>query len=395
MADFYQTLGVSKDASQDEVRKAFRKLAREYHPDKNPGDKAAEEKFKEINQAYETLSDKEKRAQYDELLKYGAFGPGGSFRPGQGARGQGFDPRIFQQWQQQQGDQGFGVGDLGDILSNLFGGGAGAGAGGFGGARTRRQTSQRGADMQVAITISFEDALNGISVRVPVEKSETCVTCHGSGAAPGTTPQVCPQCNGRGTIARNQGVFAMSQPCSRCGGAGTIIETPCATCKGTGVTQQIRRYAVKVPAGVKDGSKIRIKGRGEAGLRGGPAGDLYVVVHVREDDLFKRRGDDFILEVPVTYPEAALGATVRIPTPGGGSVALKVPAGSRDGRLLRVRGKGATRLKGGGHGDLLARLRIEVPARPNKEQRKLLDELGKIQPDPRAELFTRPVTEKA
>ena len=395
MADFYQTLGVSKDASQDEVRKAFRKLAREYHPDKNPGDKAAEEKFKEINQAYETLSDKEKRAQYDELLKYGAFGPNGSFRPGQGAGGQGFDPRIFQQWQQQgAGDQGFGMGDLGDILSSLFGGG-GAGASGFGGTRSRRQASQRGADMQVGITISFEDALSGISVRVPVEKSETCATCHGSGAAPGTTPQICPQCEGRGTIANNQGLFAMSQPCPRCGGAGTIIENPCASCHGTGVTQQIKRYAVKIPAGVKDGSKIRIKGRGEAGTRGGPSGDLYVVVHVREDDLFKRRGDDFILEVPVTYSEAAIGASVRIPTPGGGSVALKVPAGSRDGRLLRVRGKGATRLKGGGHGDLLARLRIVVPPKLNKEQRKLLDELGKTQADPRAELFSRPAPEKA
>jgi molecular chaperone DnaJ len=384
--DFYKTLGVPKEASQDDIKKAFRKLARQYHPDKNPGDKASEEKFKEVSQAYETLSDPEKRKQYDELVRLGAFGPGG-FRPGQG--GQGFDPRIFQQWQQQQqqgGGQAFDMGDLGDILSNLFGGAAG-GRGGFGGGRARRQTAERGTDLQVGVTVSFDDALRGVQLRVPVEKQDVCATCHGSGAAPGTTPKVCPQCDGRGVTARNQGPFALSQPCTRCGGSGTIIETPCHTCGGSGVVNQTKRYQVKIPAGVKDGTKIRVKGRGEAGLRGGPAGDLYVVVHVRENDLFKRRGDDFTIEVPVTFAEAALGASIRVPTPGGGNVSLKVPAGTQDGRTLRVRGKGATKLKGGGHGDLLARLRLVVPEKLNKEQRKLVEEFGRSQPDPRAALF--------
>ncbi|NLE21355.1 MAG: molecular chaperone DnaJ [Actinobacteria bacterium] len=377
MADFYQTLGVSKNASQDEIRKSFRKLARQYHPDKNPGDKAAEEKFKEVNEAYETLSDPEKRMQYDELSRLGAFGPGagGGFRPGAGGY-QGFDPRMFQQWQQQGGAQ-FDVGDLGDILGNLFGGAAG-GAG-----RGRRRQAERGADLQADVTVSFDDALRGVTVRVPVEKQDTCETCRGSGARPGTTPKVCPECEGRGMIARNQGPFALSQPCPRCHGQGTIIEDPCPTCRGTGVQTKTRRYNVKIPAGVKDGSKIRIKGKGEAGLRGGPAGDLYVRVRVESDDLFERRGDDLIVEVPVTVSEAALGATVRVPTPGGGRVSLKVPPGSQDGRTLRLKGKGMPKLKGG-HGNLLVRLRVQIPGKLTKEQKRLFEQLATTLADPRS-----------
>ena len=380
MADFYQTLGVPRNASADEVKKAFRKLARQYHPDKNPGDKASEEKFKVINEAYETLSDEKKRPQYDELLRLGAFDPR-TGRPGQGpvAGGQGFDPRIFQQWQQQQGGgQAF---DMSDLLSNLFGG-AGRGFGGRG-----KRAAERGADVQVGVTLSFEDALRGVTVRVPVDKPDTCGTCHGSGAQPGTTPTVCTECQGRGVKAQNQGLFALSQPCPRCGGNGTIIEHPCAQCGGTGVLSQTRRYMVKVPAGAKDGTKIRIKGRGEAGTRGGPAGDLYVVVHVRESRLFARRGDDLVIELPVTFAEAAMGASVRVPTPGGGTVSLKLPAGSADGRKLRVRGKGATRLTGGGQGDLLARLHIVVPSKLSKEERDLVERFGRSQADPRADLF--------
>jgi len=381
MADFYQTLGVPKNASADEVKKAFRKLARQYHPDKNPGDKASEEKFKVVNEAYETLSDEKKRSQYDELLRLGAFDPR-TGRPGQGpsAGGQGFDPRIFQQWQQQQqgGGQAF---DMSDLLSNLFGGGGGA-RGGRG-----KRAAERGSDLQVGVTLAFDDALKGATVRVPVEKPDTCGVCHGSGAQPGTSPKVCPECQGRGVKAHNQGMFALSQPCPRCGGNGTIIEHPCAECGGAGVLRQMRRYSVKVPAGAKDGTKIRIKGRGEAGTRGGPPGDLYVVVSVHESKLFARRGDDLVIEVPVTFAEAAMGAGVRVPTPGGGSVSLKVPAGSTDGRTLRVRGKGAARLRGGGHGDLLARLRIVVPSKLTKEERDLVERFGRTQADPRAELF--------
>lgn len=376
MADYYQTLGVSKNASQDEIKKSFRKLARQYHPDKNPGDKAAEDKFKEVNQAYETLSDPEKRKQYDELSRLGAFGagPGGGFRPGADGA-QGFDPRIFQQWQSQGGGAQFEMGDLGDLLGNLFGG-AGPGRG-------RRRQSERGADLQADVTVSFDDALHGVTVRVPVEKQDTCVTCHGSGAKPGTTPKVCPECQGRGMVARNQGPFALSEPCPRCHGQGTIIEQPCATCHGTGVQTRTRRYNVKIPAGVKDGSRIRIKGKGEAGLRGGPAGDLYVRVRVETDELFVRRGDDLVVDVPVTVAEAALGATVKVPTPGGGRVSLKVPAGSQDGRCLRLRGKGMPKLKGG-HGNLLVKLRVTIPAKLTREQKQLFEKLAATFPDPRS-----------
>ena len=301
MGDFYQTLGVPKNASQDDIKKAFRKLARDYHPDKNPGDKRAEEKFKEVSEAYETLSGAEKRKQYDELSRLGAFGPGaGGFRPGAG--GQGFDPSMFG-----QGGAQFDMGDLGDILGNLFGGAAGG--------RGRRRAAERGDDLQVDVTVSFDDSLSGVTVRVPVDKPDTCDTCHGSGAKPGTTPKVCPECQGRGMVARNQGPFAMSEPCPRCHGQGTIIEEPCPTCRGTGVEHKTRRYNVKIPAGVKDGSKIRIKGKGEAGLRGGPAGDLYVRVRVETDELFDRHGDNLVVEVPVTVSEAALGATVKGPHP--------------------------------------------------------------------------------
>ncbi len=375
MADHYQTLGVSKNATQDEIKKAFRKLAREHHPDKNPGNKASEEKFKEVSTAYETLSDPEKRKQYDEYSRLGAFGAGpggGGFRPGAGGF-QGFDPRMFNQG----GAQQFEMGDLGDILGNLFGGAAG-GAG-----RGRRRAAERGADLQADVTVSFDDALNGVTVRVPVDKADTCETCRGSGAKPGTTPKVCPECQGRGMIARNQGPFALSEQCPRCHGQGTIIESPCPTCRGTGVQHKTRRYNVKVPAGVKDGSKIRIKGKGEAGLRGGPAGDLYVRVHVETDDLFERQGDNLVVELPVTVAEAALGATVKIPTPGGGRVSLKVPAGSQDGRKMRVRGKGMPKLKGG-QGDLLVKLRVQIPGKLTKEQKQLFEKLGATFPDPRS-----------
>ncbi len=370
MSDYYQTLGVPKNASQDEIKKAFRKLARDYHPDKHPGDKASEEKFKEVSEAYETLSDSDKRKQYDELSRLGAFGPGaggrpGGFRPGAG----GFDPGMFG-----QGNVQFDMGDLSDLLGGLFGGAAGG--------RGRRKAAERGDDLQVDVTVSFDDSLKGVTARVPVEKPDTCDTCHGSGAKPGTTPKVCPDCDGRGTIARNLGGFAMPQTCPRCRGAGTIIESPCPTCGGSGLQHKTLRYQVKIPAGVKDGSKIRIKGKGEAGLRGGPSGDLFVRVHVEEDDLFQRRGNDVVLELPVTVSEAALGTSVKIPTPGGGHVSLKIPAGSQDGRTLRVRGKGAPGIKGG-QGDLHVRLRVRVPEKLSKEQKQLFEKLGDTFADPR------------
>ncbi len=284
----------------------------------------------------------------------------------------------------QQGGATFEMGDLGDMLSGLFGGAAA----GRPGARGRRQAAERGADLQAEVTVSFDDSLRGVTVRVPLEKPDTCDACRGTGAKAGTTPKVCPDCQGRGVIAQNQGFFALSQPCPRCLGNGTLVEHPCPECGGSGVRTRTRRYSVKVPAGVKDRSRIRIKGKGEAGLRGGPAGDLYVVVRVEEDVLFDRRGDDLVLEVPVTLSEAALGTRVKVPTPGGGNVSLKVPAGSQDGRTLRVRGKGAPKIKGG-QGDLLVRLRIAVPDKLSKEQKQLLEKLGATLADPRDAAFRR------
>ncbi|MGZ4198888.1 MAG: DnaJ C-terminal domain-containing protein, partial [Thermoleophilia bacterium] len=246
---------------------------------------------------------------------------------------------------------------------------------------------RRGADLQADVTISFDDSLRGVEARVPVTKPDVCQTCHGSGAKPGTTPKICQQCQGRGVLSENQGFFALSQPCPRCGGNGTVIESACPTCGGSGMVEQTKRYTVKIPPGVKEGTRIKLKGKGEAGTRGGPAGDLYVVTHVEGSTLFERAGADLVLEVPVTFAEAALGATVQIPTPGGGRVALKVPPGTADGRTLRVRGKGAPRLSGGGRGDLLARVRVVVPAKLSKDERELVEKLGKSQPDPRRALF--------
>jgi molecular chaperone DnaJ len=345
----YDALGVPKTASQDEIKKAYRKLARELHPDRNPGDDAAEARFKEVSAAYEVLKDPEKRQQYD---RFGSVNGRPGFDPGAA----GFD---------------FGnvdLGDLGDLFGGLFGGGR---------ARTSRPRPEKGADLEAHVTVSFEDALGGIETRIPVEVTAACRTCHGSGAKPGTAPRICPECNGRGVKAESQGLFALSQPCPRCRGNGTVIDDPCATCGGSGRERRTKRYAVKIPAGARDGMRLRLRGKGEPGENGGPNGDLDVVVHVERSDTYERRGDDLVVDVPVSFPTAALGGTVEVPTPEG-AVSLKVPAGSTDGKLLRIRGRGAPRPKGGGKGDVLARVRIAVPKRVNKKERELIEELGKV-----------------
>jgi molecular chaperone DnaJ len=349
MASLYDTLGVSKSASKDEIKKAYRKLARQHHPDANPGDQSAEERFKEVQNAYDVLSDPEKRKQYD------TFGNGRGFGGPGGATNFNFD-----------------VGDLGDLFGNLFGGG------GFGG-RAQRPRPQpiKGQDLEAVVNLSFEDSLKGVEVKIPVEVTAACRTCGGSGAEPGTAPVICPECNGRGVRAEDQGFFALSQPCPRCRGNGTVVEKPCRSCHGSGRERVTKRYSVKVPAGAKDGTRIRLKGKGEPGQSGGPNGDLYVVTRVGESAQYERRGDDLVVDVPITYPEAALGASIEVPTPEG-PVALKVPAGSTDGKLLRIRGRGAPKLKGTGKGDVLARVRIVVPAKPTKKERELLAELGKV-----------------
>ncbi|MGH3030013.1 MAG: molecular chaperone DnaJ [Gaiellaceae bacterium] len=349
MRDLYEVLGVSKTASADELKKAYRKLARKYHPDTNPGDAEAEERFKEVQGAYDVLSDPDKRKQYDS---------GTRIFDARSASGTGF--------------AGADLGDLGDLLGGLFGrmGGAGASA-------RARPRGQRGADVEVAIHVSFEDSLRGLTTKIPVELETACSACKGSGAEPGTTPTICPECRGRGVTAEDEGFFAFSRPCPRCGGNGTVVEKPCRQCGGSGRQRRTKRYTVKIPAGVRDGTQIRLKGKGEAGFGGGPPGDLIVTTRVARSPLFERKGADLVIEVPVTYVEAALGAEVEVPTPEGRRISLKVPAGSQDGKLLRVRGQGAPKLNGGGRGDLLARIRIAVPAKPTKAEREALEALQK------------------
>ena len=359
MNDLYGTLGVAKNASADEVKKAYRKLARENHPDANPGDAAAEERFKEVQAAYDVLSDPEKRKQYD------AFGSANG-RPGPG----GFTAGDFD------------LGDLGGLFGDLFSGGR------FGRGRQREPAGRRGADLEAEVRLSFEDSLRGIETRIPVDVETPCRECGGSGAKPGTAPSVCPDCKGRGVLAESQGLFALSQPCPRCGGQGIVIEDPCGRCHGSGRERRTKRYTVKIPAGVKDGTRIRLKGKGESGFGGAPAGDLFVTTRVAPSRLFARRGaSDLELEVPVTYPEAALGATVEVPTPYGQRLSLKVPAGSEDGKLLKLRGHGAPSLKGG-KGDLVARLRVAVPKKLSKKEREAIEALQKAsREDPREALF--------
>ena len=347
---------MKKGASQDEIKKAYRKLARQHHPDANPGDKAAEERFKEVQTAYDVLSDDEKRKAYD---RYGSTNGRGA--PGPGGVNVDFGNVDF--------------GDLGDILGGIFGnvGGAARGARGRG-----RPQPVRVPDVETEVRLSFEDSLRGNEVKIPVELTVACSDCGGTGAQPGTSPVICPECNGRGVKAESQGLFALSQPCPRCRGNGTVIEKPCSKCHGSGRERRIRNYTVKIKPGVKDGTKIRLKGKGEAGANGGPSGDLVVITRVAASETYERRGDDLLVQVPVSFPTAALGGKVDVPTPEG-AVSLKIPAGSEDGKLLRIKGRGAPKLQGSGKGDVLARVRIQVPKRINKKERELLEELRKVE----------------
>jgi molecular chaperone DnaJ len=351
MASLYDTLGVPKNASADEIKKAYRKLARQHHPDANPGDDAAEAKFKEVQTAYDVLSDAEKRKRYDAY---------GSANGRMGGAGGGGGPQ-------------FADFDLSDLFGGLFGGGGG---GGFG--RARAPQPERGADLQTEVHVSFEDSLEGVQVPVRANLETACHTCGGSGAEPGTAPIVCPECGGRGIVSDSQGLFSLSHPCPRCRGNGTVIEQPCHTCRGSGRERVQKTFQVKIPAGSKDGTKIRLKGRGEQGRNGGPAGDLYVVARVADSPVYERRGADLVVDVPLSYADAALGASVEVPTPEG-PISLKVPAGSQHGKLLKVKGRGAPKLKGGGKGDLLARLKLNVPEKLSKQERELLEQLRKVE----------------
>ena len=363
--DLYKVLGVSKGASQEEIRRSYRKLAREHHPDANRDDPKSEERFKEIQHAYEILSNPEKRRQYDE-------GPRAFFGAG--------DPR--------QG--GARSADFSD-LSDLFGSFGGLGDV-FGRSTRTRETSRKGQNITANVNLSFNDALNGVTTRVSVPVEEECGDCRGTGAAPGTAPRTCPECGGRGMRSRDQGFFALSEPCGRCGGEGVIVEKPCPTCSGGGRLRKARPVTVRIPAGAKDGMKIRVPGRGSAGQRGGPAGDLFVVTRVAEHPVFKRRSDDFVVEVPVSFVEAALGAEIQVPRPGGGTVKLRLPAGTQDGKQFRVRDAGApkARSRSGEKGDLIVRARVVVPKKLKKREREILEALAEERDeDVRGELFKK------
>ena len=356
--DFYKDLGVSPDATQDEIKKAYRKLARDLHPDANPGDAKAEERFKAVSEANAVLSDPAKRREYDETRRLFASGgmPGG-FRPGaggfSGGTGATFDiGDLF----------GGAEGGLGDLFGGLFNRGGGASAG--------RSRPRRGGDVETETTLDFRDAVKGVTVPLRLTSPAPCTTCHGSGAQPGTSPRVCPHCNGSGVVSRNQGAFGFSEPCDDCRGTGSIIDNPCSDCRGTGIQNRTRTITVRVPAGIKDGSRIRLAGQGEAGLRGAPSGDLYVTVHVRPDRVFGREGDDLTLVLPVSYGELVLGGTVSVPTLDG-RVGLKIPPGTADGRVLRVRGRGVPK-RGGGAGDLLVTVKVAIPQKLDEKAAEAL-----------------------
>jgi molecular chaperone DnaJ len=366
--DYYQTLGVPKNSTTAEIKKAYRKLAQRFHPDANRGDKDAEERFKEISGAYDVLGDAEKRKAYDRVREMGASGFPGFGGPGGAQTGPG-----GVRWENVDvGD----IGDLGDIFGGLFGGRSRP--------RQSREQARRGADLETNVKISFDDAMSGTTVPVKITGPSVCRTCHGSGARPGTSPVTCSRCGGTGQVSVNQGLFSIARPCPECGGTGRTIQDPCPSCRGTGTERRTRRFSVKIPAGVRSGATIRLQGRGEPGRGGGPPGDLFVKVEVGRHGLFGRRGDDLTVEVPVSYPEAALGANVEVPTLNG-PVMLKVPGGTPSGKTFRVKGKGAP--KRGGRGDLLVTLRVNVPDKLSKEEKTLLKQLKDVQKSsPRAPL---------
>lgn len=358
--DYYKILGIGKNASDEEMKKAYRKLARKYHPDRNQGDKNAEERFKEISQAYDVLSDPEKRKAYER-----GSSPFGGFAGG-------FDPGSFS-------------GGFGDILSNLFGGGTAEGRAGT--VRGGRGAPQRGRDLETEVSLTFDQAVGGAQVPLAVPTSQPCPTCNGTGAKPGTTPKVCPVCGGRGVEAESQGIFSISQPCSNCHGTGTVIEDPCPTCHGSGAQRTVRRLRVNIPAGVREGSRIRLAGKGEPGVRGAPPGDLYVITRVEDSPVFKRVGENLEVEVPLTIPEAVRGAVVEVPTLNG-TKRLRVARGTKHGTVQRIRGEGPPRLGGKGQGDIHYRFVIDVPASLSPEQSEAIDKLSEVMNgNPRARLF--------
>jgi molecular chaperone DnaJ len=359
--DYYEVLGVGRDANDQQIKSAYRKLALNHHPDRNPGDKSAEEKFKEAAEAYAVLADAQKRAAYDRFGHAAVSGAAG---------GQGFDPTIF-------ADFGDILGGLGDVFGfgDLFGG-------------RRRGGPQRGSDLRYDLEISFDEAAKGTETTIQVPRLETCSTCHGTGAASGTSPITCPQCRGTGQIRRQQGFFTIAHTCGQCRGAGRIVQKPCQTCRGATQVQADRKLTVKIPAGIATGQRLRLHGEGEHGMGGGPPGDLYVVIGVQEHPFFRRDGNDLVFEMPVSYPTLALGGEITVPTLDG-TDKLKIPEGTAAGSTFRLRSKGMPDVSGRGRGDLYVNLQVDVPKKLTKDQKALLQQLAKALPtdkfEPRAQ----------
>ena len=363
--DYYKVLGVSEKATPKDITRAYRQLAREFHPDANPGNDAAEERFKEVSAAYDVVGDETKRKEYDEVRQmgpaasgFGSPGGGGGFGPGAG-----------------QGGFNFQGGDISDLLGGMFGGG---GRGGRGGRSQRARGPQRGADLEAELHLPFREAFSGVTTALHLTSDMPCETCRGSGAKPGTAPSACSRCGGRGAVDDNQGMFSFSTPCAACGGNGTVITDPCPTCRGTGTERRAREVKVRIPAGVDDGQRIRLKGRGGAGRNGGPIGDLFVIVHVSPDPVFGRSGNNLTMTVPVSFTEATLGAKLTVPTLDGANVTLKVPAGTPSGQVFRVKGRGIEAKKA--HGDLLVTVQVDVPTELTDEQREAVETLGAAMP---------------
>ncbi len=385
--DYYKALGVSKNAKAEDIKKSYRKLARELHPDANPDNKKAEERFKEVSEAYDVLGDTEQRKKYDEAREL--YGSGGRFGGFGGGGGGGRNQRSGGNARSQAdfGDM-FGAnqpagGGFSDVFGGLFNRG---GAGGGGGARQPR----RGSDIESEVTLGFNDALHGVTLPLRLASQGICTSCGGSGARPGTAPKACPACQGSGARIHNQGGFAFSEPCDRCHGHGLSIDDPCPTCHGTGQATSTHTIHARIPAGVKDGQRIRLKGKGGPGTNSGPAGDLYIVVNVSKHPVFGRDGNNVTINLPVAFDEAALGANVRVPTPDGSTVTLKLPQGTSNGRKFRVKGKGA-HPKGKAPGDLLVTVTVEVPAELSDDARVAIESLRTARGsyDPRAELINK------
>ncbi|HEX4696646.1 MAG TPA: molecular chaperone DnaJ [Candidatus Udaeobacter sp.] len=352
--DYYEVLGVGRNASEEEVKRAYRKLAVKFHPDKNPDDPQAEEKFKELGEAYDVLMDGQKRAAYDRF-GHSAFAPGG------GGFGGGTFHDPFEIFREVFGGAGFG----GGIFETFFGGGG------------RTEDRRRGSDLRYDMEIKLEEAAFGAEKQIEIEKLDTCDKCGGSGAEPGSRAIRCPSCGGRGQVVSSRGFFQISQTCPQCRGAGEIIEKPCQKCRGDGRIEKLGRINLKIPAGIREGTRLRSLNNGEAGVNGGPPGDLYVVIHVKEHKIFQREDDDLYCEVPIPFWIATLGGEIDVPTLEG-RAHLKVPAGTQSGQMFKLRGKGIVNVNGRSHGDLFARLIVEVPSRLDAEQRRKLEEFAAL-----------------